>query len=124
MLLNHNDSRLARLTAALLAVFCLSSAKATLASSRYPSAPRENWFHEPIKESALRCFKGSAPAFVKESPAPNPKQEFHITEQTEIRMDGRPCQYKEVPIDAVIIFLEVDSEQNKAILKIHFRSKK
>ena len=46
-----------------------------------------------------------------------------ITEATEVRVDGKPCKYENVPKNAEIILLDLGSDQ-KTIRKIHFRSKK
>ena len=51
-----------------------------------------------------------------------PKQEYCVTENTEVLLNGRPCKYDEVPADAVILRMEIASSANKEILKIHFRS--
>jgi len=58
------------------------------------------------------------------SAASGQKDEFHVTEETEVRLDDRQCNYVNVPNDAVITFLEVSSDKHKTILKIHFRSRK
>lgn len=50
------------------------------------------------------------------------KPQYHLTEQTEVKLDGKVCPYEKVPADASIILLEVGSDQ--AILRLHFQSKK
>ena len=42
---------------------------------------------------------------------------------TEIKLDGRACKYQDVPGSAAIILLELASNK-KAVLRIHFRTKK
>jgi len=49
--------------------------------------------------------------------------EFRITSRTEITVDGRPCCYADVPKNATILKMEVDSD-NGTIATIRFRSKK
>jgi hypothetical protein len=51
-----------------------------------------------------------------------PKQEYSITAQTKILLNGNPCNYNEVPPDAIVIRMEFASSNDKEILKIHFRS--
>ena len=50
------------------------------------------------------------------------KPQYHMTDQTEVKLDGKVCPYEQVPDDASIILLEVGSDH--AILRIHFQSKK
>jgi hypothetical protein len=50
------------------------------------------------------------------------KPQYHMTEQTEVKLDGKVCPYEKVPDDASIILLEVGSDH--AILRLHFQSKK
>lgn len=93
---------------------CLtSSAHATLSPSRGPMGltrmfPSERQVVEAA--ASTQAAQGS--------------QEFQVTDQTEVKLDGQPCKYEEVPNSAMIILLEVASEKNKVILKIHFQSKK
>jgi hypothetical protein len=49
---------------------------------------------------------------------------YLITEKTEVLLDGRKCPYEKVPNSAKIILMEIDSEANKVILRIHFQSQK
>lgn len=51
------------------------------------------------------------------------KEEFQITENPQVFLDGRPCKYQDVPGDADII-LEVAAENPQAVAKIQFRSRK
>lgn len=50
------------------------------------------------------------------------KDEYQITDITEIKVDGRQCRYNEVPKGAEITLLEVSSD-NKSILRIHFQTR-
>jgi len=47
---------------------------------------------------------------------------FRITEKTEVLLDGRPCRYDQVPDGALILLLEIVSNESKEIARIHFRS--
>jgi hypothetical protein len=51
------------------------------------------------------------------------KDEYRVTEKTEVLLNGQPCPYKEIPDNAIIVYLEIDSSINKEIVKIHFRSR-
>jgi hypothetical protein len=48
--------------------------------------------------------------------------EFRITRQTEVLLDGRPCRYEQIPDGATIILLETVTNLSKEISRIHFRS--
>jgi hypothetical protein len=48
---------------------------------------------------------------------------FVITRETEVRLDGRRCEYEEVPEDAVITAAEVGPDR-RTFLRVHFRSAK
>lgn len=50
------------------------------------------------------------------------KDEYQITEITEIKLDGRTCKYRDVPKNAEITSMEVTADK-KIILKIHFQSR-
>jgi hypothetical protein len=52
---------------------------------------------------------------------PGVKSEFVLTTRTEVRVDGKPCQYEKVPAGATIILMEL-APDNKTVLKIHFRT--
>ena len=107
---------------ALTALLCsLSPALASLSPHTVP-LPLDD------KGSAL----GTAP-LPQDKPLPEavvqaayPRQhnpEFRITSRTEITLDGRPCCYEDVPKNATILKMEVDSD-NGTIVTIRFRSKK
>jgi hypothetical protein len=46
--------------------------------------------------------------------------ELRITAETEVRLNGRPCDYKEVPADARIRVLKVGPD-GQTILRVDFR---
>jgi hypothetical protein len=46
-----------------------------------------------------------------------------VTRDTEIRLDGNPCCYEQVPANAVITFAEVEADR-QTLLCIHYRSAK
>jgi hypothetical protein len=108
----------------LAALLFLSPAAATFAPRQDPHGFSKNWSPPRTKNLAPELAKELSRERLNDSSAPEQKQEFRITDQTEVELDGHPCKYKDVPNDAVIVLLEVASDSQKAILKIHFRSKK
>jgi hypothetical protein len=60
---------------------------------------------------------------VRTAPAPAANDELVITEQTEVKLDGQTCRYADVPEDAEVVLLELSADK-KAVLRIHFRTKK
>ena len=59
-------------------------------------------------------------------PRPEPKQakqDFVITDQTEVKLDGHVCKFQDVPGTATVVSLDVAPDK-KTILKIQFASKK
>jgi hypothetical protein len=52
-----------------------------------------------------------------------PKPDFVVTDQTEIRVDGRPCRFNEVPVNASIFRMELAADK-KTVLTIQFRTRK
>jgi hypothetical protein len=49
------------------------------------------------------------------------KEEFQVTDETEVTLDGRPCKYRDVPANATIIKLELAADR-RTVVKVHFRS--
>lgn len=58
----------------------------------------------------------------EEIPPAGKNQGLVVTDQTEIKVDGRPCHYKDVPEGATIILLEV-AKDRRTILILHFQTK-
>ncbi|MCS6851692.1 MAG: hypothetical protein NZ700_11055 [Gemmataceae bacterium] len=83
------------------------------AAARHVAAARES-------RGLYEHFPATARSTVVRSERP----EFVVTEQTEVRLDGRPCKYADIPPSAEILFMEISSNRDRTILKIHFRSKK
>jgi hypothetical protein len=54
---------------------------------------------------------------------PGAAPELHVTEQTEILLDGKACRYDEVPARATILRLELATDR-KTVLRIYFRTDK
>jgi hypothetical protein len=63
------------------------------------------------------------PETPRQASLPRQGEEFVITDQTEIHLDGQPCAYRDVPRGARIVHLEVAADM-KTVLKIHFRTRK
>jgi hypothetical protein len=47
-------------------------------------------------------------------------KEFQVTAETEVRLNGRPCQYGEIPAGARIRHLEVGPD-GQTILRVDFQ---
>jgi hypothetical protein len=61
---------------------------------------------------------------VKEPVMPDPaSSEFAVTQQTEILLDGRPCNYAQIPANAAILRMEVAPDRKTAV-RIYFRTRK
>jgi hypothetical protein len=75
------------------------------------------------KDLSAGAAKKLPPELPRAASARTPKEEFVVTEQTEVLLDGRPCRYQDVPAGAGIVQMEVAAD-NKTVLKIHFRTKK
>ncbi|HLJ91603.1 MAG TPA: hypothetical protein VKU02_00285, partial [Gemmataceae bacterium] len=86
-------------------------------------AARKRWNCKVARNPTAPVAKDSSAELVQEPAREENSADFCITEQTEVKLDGRPCKFSDVPHDAVIIFLEAVSEKDKTILRIHFRSK-
>lgn len=50
--------------------------------------------------------------------------EFLITDDTVVELDGRRCNYADVPDGAVIVRLEVSAVDDKTVVRVLFRTKK
>jgi hypothetical protein len=54
---------------------------------------------------------------------PRPAVEAQVTEESEVYLDGRRCEFKEVPDGSVIEKLVLE-EDGRTVLRIEFRSPK
>jgi hypothetical protein len=100
---------MARLTTALVALLCC------LPLAQGKVAPRKD---------CPTCSKQFTQRAIKEAFATEESNDdLVITAATEIQLDGRACKYEDVPKGAEVVLLQIASDK-KAILKIHFRSKK
>jgi hypothetical protein len=98
-----------RLTMALVALLiCVSAVPANVAAPRRPGIGQKRF----LARQLLRDI------FPREQ-----DDELVITETTEVKLDGRTCKYADIPGGAEIVLLQIAADK-KAILKIHFRSKK
>jgi hypothetical protein len=90
-------------------IICLalvSSARATLSPVHRSS----------LHEREPRALVSSLPARIGDSP-------YRVTEQTEVKLNGRTCKFHEVPSTAKIILMEIDSDVSRNILRIHFQNR-
>src|SRR5438105_4612652 len=95
-----------RLTGALVALLSfLPPASASLAP------PKDR---PPLQGKELSRLPPDSP---REGSAPG-QEEFAITNETQILLNGRPCRYRDVPGNAAILRMEVTPD--KKILKVHF----
>ena len=62
------------------------------------------------------------PDVVQAAYPPSRNDEFRITSQTEVLLNGRPCCYAEVPRNAGVVKMEVSSD-NQTVLRIQFRTR-
>lgn len=92
----------------LMSLTFLPSAMATISPRHEPAARRER---------VQLLFAKVIPVLAQDPP-------YRITEKTEVMLNGRECRYEEVPSSARIIFMEIDSEESKVILRIHFQDRK
>jgi hypothetical protein len=105
-----------RLALALTVLFSiLSSAKATL-------APRIDSFTSG-KELPARVAKAISAVVLPTTPLDGQKDEYRITDQTEVVLDGRACRYRDVPNNATIVKMEVAGDK-RTVVKIYFRTRK
>ena len=56
-------------------------------------------------------------------PVQEQRDDYTLTERTEVLLDGRPCRFEDVPARATIIGMEVGPDR-KTVLKVRFRSRK
>jgi hypothetical protein len=118
----ERDAWMGRMILALVVLpFSLSCAAATLAPRKKP---------QPFEKLTLPAA-GKMPTrevWVTEGPAraareQDPSSELTLAEGAEVRLDGRPCKYDDVPRGAEVIYLELGPDR-KSIRKAHFRSKR
>jgi hypothetical protein len=84
-------------------------------------APRKETpaFREEVPQGLASQY--SARALQQTARATN--SEFVLTHETEVLLNGKPCKYAEIPRHARIVHMEV-AEDEKTVLKIHFRTGK
>lgn len=105
---------MARVTLALLGSLCFFLSPAFASRAPHPGLldPGRN---PPSVDRALVQARPSAAAAAPQ------EEEYQVTEDTEIMLDGRPCRYRDVPANAVIMKMEVSRDH--VALKIHFRTR-
>ena len=50
------------------------------------------------------------------------KQSFTITDETDVRLDGRACKFEDVPGTATVVAIDLAAD-GKTVVKLHFKSK-
>ena len=110
-----------RTVLALTALLCsLTPALANLSPRTAP--PADDKITAPLA-SALPQDKALPPDLLRSAYPRERDDEYRVTSQTEVFLDGRPCPYADVPRSAGIVRMEVSSD-GQTVLKIQFRSKK
>jgi hypothetical protein len=108
---------MSRSALALCIGLCLvSPAPASLTPRKAPSPDRTS----PLSAVSARSLLGG---IAQSTSTRNSREEFNVTEQTEVTLDGRPCRYKDVPAGASILRIELAPDRT-TILRIHFRTRK
>lgn len=108
-----------RLTLALAALLAsLSPAMAMLSPHNNQPALGKDALPTSAKDAPADAAKPAAAAAPKEE-----KQQFVITDDTEVQLDGKACKFGDVPETASVSSLDVGPDK-KTVLKIHFKSKK
>ncbi|SRR5260370_37965725 len=103
-----------RLTLVLVAFFLsLSVAHATLTPSKQRS----------IGDGVRPLVPKVAPNTVEPNTPAEDDGKLVISATTEVMLDGKECKLEEVPKTAEVVLLEVGKDK-KAVMKIHFRTKK
>src|SRR5437588_8886724 len=106
-LLTSKESFMTRLTMVLVAFcLCLTSARGSLT----PTKERSPFAKPPKSAPEKKADPEADPGLV-------------ISDETEVQLDGRACKYEDIPETAEVVLLELAKDQ-KAVLKIHFRTKK
>ena len=103
-------------------VLTLTVVFSTLSSAKAAIAPRTDFFTSG-KELPARLAKAFAAPVLPATPLVGQKDEYRITDQTEVVLDGRTCKYQDVPNNAAIVKMEVAGDK-RTVVKIHFRTKK
>jgi hypothetical protein len=76
----------------------------------------------PRHHESMLAGKSVPSGLVQALAAGGPKDEYTMTEQTEVLLDGKACKYADVPNDAQITLMEVSKD--RVVLKVYFRRKK
>jgi hypothetical protein len=75
----------------------------------------------PVKERSP--FDKPLPPAPKAEAAPEQDGGLEVSDDTEIKLDGKTCKFEDIPENAEIILVEV-AKDKKSILKLHYRTKK
>jgi hypothetical protein len=104
---------LVRLLLPLTVALCLLPARGTAQSPRNPA---------PSPEKKAQQSR-TAPARAGRGPAGYLREPLLITPETDVRLDGKPCPYAQIPDGAVVTAAEVAADRH-TVLRVHFRSPK
>ena len=110
-----------RLTMALTVFLgCLSTATASLAPRSESPMNGKTTLPMSARDRPIDLDKPAATPAAEDK---SDKQNFVVTDDTEVQLDGHACKFKDVPAAASIVSLDLAADK-KTILKIHFESKK
>ena len=98
----------------------IAAAMATLLSSLAPASATTTAIKNPLTKPAPEYVRLPAPPAPK---APAPPVELAIGDATEVVLDGRPCDYKDIPANATVVRVEVGSDRT-TVRRIEFRRTK
>jgi hypothetical protein len=77
---------------------------------------------KPLERVPVHLLVSSPPSIPNTTQVPTP-DEAQLTNETEVYLDGRKCQYKDVPTTASITSL-VLAEDGRTIIRIEFSAKR
>ncbi|MDB5311230.1 MAG: hypothetical protein JWO38_5432 [Gemmataceae bacterium] len=102
---------MSRIAGMLVAFLCFVQTAGAMMAERRATVPR------PDVESIRPTPPAPAPATTV------PDGQFKLTADSEVLLNGRACEYKDVPKEATVVRIELSADR-KTILKIEFRTKK
>jgi len=108
-----------RLTLTLVVWASLVSLASASLATRKETSRLENYTPKALTSRDSRVV---APV-VKQASAREDSTDFAVTDETEVLLNGKACQYKDVPNHATILRMEVGLDK-KTVLRVYFRTGK
>jgi hypothetical protein len=103
-----------RLLAVLLVGACLAG------SARASFSPRDS-LRGLEERGRLAVLRKLAPFPPQSLVTANRPEQFLVTEDTQVQVDGKPCRYQDVPEGAAIVRLALAAD-GRTVLRIEFRT--